>query len=243
MIELPESIQTLLEIEPVLLILKLILSALIGTLIGFERESHGQAAGLRTYSLVCLAGCLLMILSLSLPELFSQLTDDSVVRVDPSRIASYAVAGMGFLGAGAIIKGRGAVRGLTTAAGLWLVTAIGLTIGAGMFTAAILTTLISLPVLYNLRLVRPIIRRDERTLLTVRCCCEDRPLKRIKSILAEEKKIDIEFITYRENREDLEVTYIFRLMSKDDANWGEIVAKLLTINSILEIAWEQAEVP
>jgi putative Mg2+ transporter-C (MgtC) family protein len=150
---------------------------------------------------------------------------------------------MGFLGAGAIIKGRGSVRGLTTAAGLWLVTAIGLTVGAGLYSAALLTTLISLPILYNLRLVRPNIRRDERTLLTVRCCCEDRPLKRIKSILSQQKDIQIEFVTYKENREDLVVTYIFRLMSKDDTNWGEVVSQLLTIDSILEIAWEEAEVP
>src|SRR4030042_2995797 len=111
---------------------KLALAALVGGAIGFERETHGEAAGLRTNILVCVGACLMMLLSLYMEELYRHLgSGPSVVRLDPSRIASYAIASMGFLGAGAIITGKGSVRGLTTAAGLWLATGLGLASGAG----------------------------------------------------------------------------------------------------------------
>jgi hypothetical protein len=93
---------------------KLIIAALLGGAIGFERETHGQAAGIRTNILVGVGACLMMMLSLHIEEIFRHLNIDSVVRLDPGRIASYAIASMGFLGAGAIIKGKGSVRGLTT---------------------------------------------------------------------------------------------------------------------------------
>ena len=116
---------------------KLLLAAIVGGSIGFEREAHGQAAGFRTYIIVCVGSCLMMLLSLHIEELYRQLSDQSTVRLDPGRIASYAIASMGFLGAGAIIKGKGSVRGLTTAAGLWVVTGIGLSIGAGQLATRV----------------------------------------------------------------------------------------------------------
>src|SRR3972149_5039668 len=86
--------------------LKLILAALMGGAIGFERESHGQAAGIRTNLIVSLGACLMMMLSLHIEEIFRHLNASTTVRLDPGRIASYAIASMGFLGAGAIIKGK-----------------------------------------------------------------------------------------------------------------------------------------
>jgi hypothetical protein len=80
-------------------------------------------------------------------------------------------------------------------------------------------------------------------LLTVKCCCEDRPLKEIKALLFKYPSLIIEFITYREYREDMLVIYTFRLVSKDNLSWGEIVSSLLKIKSILEIHWEEADVP
>jgi putative Mg2+ transporter-C (MgtC) family protein len=82
--------------------LKIALAGLLGGLVGFEREAHGQAAGFRTYILVAMGCCLIMMVSLHMEALFAHTKADSVVRVDPGRIASYALAGMGFLGAGAI---------------------------------------------------------------------------------------------------------------------------------------------
>ena len=144
---------------------KLLLAAALGGAIGFERESHGQAAGFRTYLIVGIASCLMMMLSLHMEEHFRDLAvDKSVVRLDPGRIASYSIVSMGFLGAGAIIKGKGSVRGLTTAAGLWSVTGIGLSIGAGYFVPPIVTTVIILASLY---LAYPIKALTHRRIFTV----------------------------------------------------------------------------
>src|SRR5512142_2402682 len=142
-------------------LLKLILAACVGGAIGFERETHGQAAGLRTNILVCVGACLMMMLSLEMEHIHRHLSvEQSVVRLDPGRIASYAIASMGFLGAGAIITGKGSVRGLTTAAGLWLVTGVGLAVGAGYFVPAGVSTLLSLVILYSLRRLKPLFPRD-----------------------------------------------------------------------------------
>jgi len=227
-----------------LVFIKLVMSVISGLLIGYEREVHGQAAGLRTNILVCLAGCLLMIISLEITEIFQNYSQESTIRVNPSRIASYAVAGMGFLGAGAIIKGKGSVRGLTTAASLWMVTALGLAIGAGFFIPAFLTLLVSLPVLYNLRLLKPdIIKNDVHTLLTVKCSCIVYPLNHIKDVLNQYKDVTIESINYYEDREYCTATYTFRLISKNDLKWETIINSLLQIESILELSWTEADVP
>ncbi len=235
--------QWLTTTEPGVALGRILISLMIGGIIGYERETHGQAAGLRTNVLVCLSGCLLMLLSLHLPKLYGHLTDESVLRIDPGRIASYAVAGIGFLGAGAIIKGRGSVRGLTTAAALWLVTALGLSVGAGLIFPALAVTAISLPIMYLLRFFKTGINRDTHTMLTVRCCCQDRPLPRIRDILGAHKELDIQSIDFQEDRESLEVTYVFRLLGKQNTSWEQIVAKLIKVESLLEVSWKSAEVP
>jgi uncharacterized membrane protein YhiD involved in acid resistance len=107
------------------------LSFLAGGLIGFERSSRRQVAGLRTHILICVGATLLMLLSVWIPQTLMQ------GRVgDPGRIAAQVVSGIGFLGAGAILRLGNNVKGLTTAASLWLISAVGLAIGAGMYLAA-----------------------------------------------------------------------------------------------------------
>ncbi|MCF8029717.1 MAG: MgtC/SapB family protein [Desulfohalobiaceae bacterium] len=222
---------------------KLILAALLGGIIGLEREAHGQAAGLRTNILLAIAACLLMQLSLYIPQMHLGHGEESIIRADPGRIASYTVAGMGFLGAGTIIKGRGSIRGLTTAAGLWLVTALGLAIGAGLYLPALVTSGITFLALFGLRVYRPDIARDQHTLLTVRCCCEARPINEIRRVLDSFSGLSIEFVNYKENMEEQDVTYTFRMVSKDDLAWNELLDSLREIHSILEFSWREAEVP
>jgi putative Mg2+ transporter-C (MgtC) family protein len=124
------------------IVLRLAVAALLGSLIGIERERRAWTAGLRTHMLVCVSASLLMIVS---AFGFADVLDDSHVILDPSRVAAQVVSGIGFLGAGIIIFRREAVRGLTTAASVWSVAAIGLATGGGMFTAAVFATgLISL---------------------------------------------------------------------------------------------------
>jgi len=224
-------------------LVKLGLAALVGAVIGLEREAHGQAAGLRTNILLAIAACLLMQLSLYIPQMHLGHGEESIIRADPGRIASYTIAGMGFLGAGTIIKGRGSIRGLTTAAGLWLVTALGLALGAGLFLPALLTSAIAFLVLFGLRVYRPDIARDQHTLLTVRCCCEERPIEEIRQVLNSFASLSIEFVNYNENMETQDVTYTFRLVSKDDLAWNDLLNSLRQIHSIFEFTWKEAEVP
>ena len=202
--------------ESLLWLGKLFLAALLGGLIGFERESHGQAAGLRTNLLVALASCLLMMLSLRMADIFKPLDATSFLRVDPGRIASYAVAGMGFLGGGAIIKGRGTVRGLTTAAGLWLVTGIGLSVGAGYILPAVYTTAISLLILYNLAFLKLSFSHDVYTILSITCFHSNSTLKVIRKVLGSFDDIEIRFINYEYEVSEQKVTYRIRLCGKED---------------------------
>jgi len=130
------------------IIFRLVLGAILGGVIGFERQHHGRQAGFRTQLIVCVASVLVMIVS----EYYHYLSymNPSYVRVDPGRIAAGAITGIGFIGAGAILKMGITIQGLTTAACLWMVSAIGLAVGAGLYiagTAACALTLFSLLVL------------------------------------------------------------------------------------------------
>src|SRR5512147_847711 len=115
------------------IILRLALGTLLGGIIGFERQTHGRAAGFRTQLLVCVACVLIMIISEG--YYLQTATNPQFMRIDPTRIAAGAMTGVGFLGAGVILKMGVTIQGLTTAACIWIVSAIGLAIGAGLYVA------------------------------------------------------------------------------------------------------------
>ena len=121
---------------------RLAAATFLGGLIGLERERHGKEAGFRTYAIVCLGSALMMIVSVRIFEIY-----ETTARVDPSRIAAQVVSGIGFLGAGAIIRFPEKIRGLTTAAGIWVASGIGLACGLGDYRAAVLTTVLTLFIL------------------------------------------------------------------------------------------------
>ena len=131
------------------MVLRLVTAVLLGGLIGFERERQGRAAGLRTHILVCLGSTLIMLTSIHIFDLYHTISE-----VDPGRIAAQVVTGVGFLGAGTIMRSRASVKGLTTAASLWVVAGIGLAIGSGMLKAAVTTTILALLVLFMLSKVQ-----------------------------------------------------------------------------------------
>ena len=133
-------------------VLRLSLAAALGAAIGLEREIREREAGLRTHLLVSLGSALFTIVSAYGFHAFLS-SGQSVVRADPSRIAAQIVTGIGFLGAGAIIRQGLSVRGLTTAATLWVVAAIGLAAGAGYYSAAVITTVLVLVSLWPLRIL------------------------------------------------------------------------------------------
>jgi len=124
------------------MVIRILIALVLSGIIGFEREVKRHFAGFRTHILVGVGACLMMLLSLFGFEAFIETYDN--VRFDPARIPSYVISGIGFLGAGTIIVYGGTIRGLTTAASIWAVAGIGLVVGAGMYAAAVFTTMVIL---------------------------------------------------------------------------------------------------
>jgi len=147
---------------------RLVVSMFLGALIGFERESHRKPAGLRTHMLVSLGCTLFMLLAVNAVRIF-----ETETSIDPSRIAAQIITGVGFLGAGTIIRGFGSVHGLTTAASIWLVAAVGTAVGAGFYSGAVSGTAAALLVLWigELRFLS----RGRREFLDVTVEHEDTP--------------------------------------------------------------------
>lgn len=129
-------------------VFKLFLSLLLGGVIGWERRHKGQTAGMRTFALITMGATLAMLVSIYIPQEYMGLKNG-----DPGRIAAQVISGIGFLGAGAIIQMKGSVRGLTTAAGIWISACIGLAVGAGMYVVATLSCLLIIFVLMALELL------------------------------------------------------------------------------------------
>src|SRR4026208_560336 len=121
-------------------------------MIGFERTFHGRPAGFRTHSLVCIASAILMIVTVYQSQWMTMLEHDAI-RTDPTRMAQGIMAGIGFLGAGVIFKEGLTVRGLTTAASIWITAAIGILVGIGFWYPAILGTIAVLLVLAVFRVI------------------------------------------------------------------------------------------
>lgn len=130
------------------LVARLVLAAILGSVIGLERERLLWAAGLRTHMLVCVGSCLIMMVS---AFGFADILGAPSITLDPSRIAAQVVSGIGFLGAGAILLRGDIVRGLTTAASIWAVAGIGLAVGGGLYFAAISATIIILIILAGIK--------------------------------------------------------------------------------------------
>jgi putative Mg2+ transporter-C (MgtC) family protein len=149
------------------LLIKLFFAAVAGGLVGLERERHGRPAGLRTNILVSLGACAMMIISEAFYLKYGMLDVESAVRFDPSRVAAQIVTGIGFLGAGVILKEGISVRGLTTAASLWVVASLGMAFGMGHFTLGAITTALVLASLVFLKKLDPLMRKDRYLTLTV----------------------------------------------------------------------------
>jgi putative Mg2+ transporter-C (MgtC) family protein len=141
------------------------LATLLALVLGVERELRGQAAGLRTHILVSLGSCLFTLASIYavLPLHETQALGQEGVRGDVTRIASQVVVGIGFLGGGAILRSGSRIKGLTTAANLWLTASLGLSCGIGFYVGAALTTLLALFALSGLRPLERVIRQRRQT--------------------------------------------------------------------------------
>lgn len=139
--------------------LRLLLAAGLAGALGLEREAAGQEAGFRTHMLLALGAGLFGVVSVGAFDGFVRPRGETNIQVDVTRIASYVAAGVGFIGAGRILKGPGGIRGLTTAASLWTVAAIGLACGVGFWEPALVATVIALVSLALMRPMRSAARR------------------------------------------------------------------------------------
>ena len=158
---------TLLGSYELLILVKLLLAALAGALVGWEREKRGRPAGLRTNLLVSVGACTVMIISETFSLKYGGRDALSVLRVDPARTAAQIVTGIGFLGAGVILKEGANVRGLTTAASIWVVAGLGMAFGMGFFSLGAISTIIVLMGLLMLKQIDRMIVKDRYLYLTV----------------------------------------------------------------------------
>lgn len=165
------------------LTVRMLLAVILGGIIGLEREWSNHAAGLRTHIMVTIGAAAIMMLSI---YGFSEFVDEPNVRVDPARLAAQVISGIGFLGAGAILRNGLSISGLTTAASIWVTAAIGLGVGAGFYYGSILCTILVFVVLQTLNRLEKRIKRP-RTERQITLQISNRPelLGRLVSLLGE----------------------------------------------------------
>jgi putative Mg2+ transporter-C (MgtC) family protein len=142
----------MLQHEPLIMMLRILGALVIGAIIGLERSYRGRPAGFRTHAIVCMSSALLMLVTVYQNEWMTELTPDAI-RTDPTRMAQGIMTGIGFLGAGVIFKDGLSVRGLTTAASIWITASIGILVGIGFWFPALVGTVATLLVLSAFRLI------------------------------------------------------------------------------------------
>ncbi len=214
-------------------LIRLSLAALFGGLIGLERERKEWAAGLRTHMMVSVGACLVMIVS---SFGFADILGEQHVGLDPSRVAAQVVSGIGFIGAGTILfSRRGTIRGLTTAAGLWTVAAIGLATGGGLYFAAGATTVIALIILWAIQPLEFFLtKRFRQNTLKIVVKSDKSSSEALKNLL-DENNLQIESIRFE--REDENLIYYLKFERIDHSKINSILELLKEDNSIKEISW------
>ncbi|MDQ2982584.1 MAG: MgtC/SapB family protein [Actinomycetota bacterium] len=216
-------------------LLRVALAAVLGGALGLERELREREAGLRTHLLVSVGSALFTLVS---AYGFSEFLNSgqSVIRADPTRIAAQIVTGIGFLGAGAIIRQGISVRGLTTAATLWVAAAIGLACGAGYYSAAAITTALSIVALWPLRLIAyRIVRRfrGETGLLLVQLPSGESPAAVIDEI--ENSGARIESIEISQEGDRRNAGFLLQLRPEEQTQ--KLVMKIADVENVLEVRW------
>ncbi|MBS1234412.1 MAG: magnesium transporter MgtC [Nitrospirae bacterium] len=214
------------------IILRLFLGTLLGGIIGFERQTHGRPAGFRTQLLVCVACVLLMIISENYYA-HGHRTEE-YVRLDPTRIAAGAMTGIGFLGAGVILKTGLSVQGLTTAACIWIVAAIGLAVGVGQYLAAITGAVITFISLWMLRIVETRIPRLTYRYITL--VTDDAGDENTITSLFEENGFRVSKMDYEMVIPEKQKTFIFTISSKDRVPIQLLIDKVSSLGYIKKIS-------
>ncbi|MBN3038043.1 MAG: MgtC/SapB family protein [Candidatus Omnitrophica bacterium] len=216
------------------LIVRLTLSFIIGGLIGFERELHGRVAGLRTHMLVCLGSTLLMLTSIYMLTAYG-----ADCNIDPTRLAAGVMTGIGFLGAGTIMRFRASVRGLTTAASLWAVTGIGLAIGSGFTSGAYIAAALMLVVLLVLTKVeKSIVRKDQYRVLSLETKGHAEQLKEVRRVLAEHN-CEIKDLEIKKKPQSHNMIVEFELKLVSPQQSDQIIDGAMRIEGVEGASWKE----
>ncbi len=215
----------------VVIVFRLLLSTVLSGLIGWERERHGRAAGLRTHILVGTGATLVMVTSIQMA------LEAGNGVIDPSRMPAQVISGIGFLGAGTIIRHRASIVGLTTAASLWAVAGVGLAIGAGSYWAAFWTTGLVLAALQLLtRVQHSMIRKDWNRTLSVELERGDADqLERIEHILSE-ARTDIKNL-HIHRKDDGLIEYQVRLTLPTVEGHTDVINQLMRLEGVKTVNW------
>lgn len=211
------------EVNLIGAVFKLALSLLLGAAIGMERGRKGHVAGMRTFALISMGATLAMLVSIYIPQEYMGLKNG-----DPGRIAAQVVSGIGFLGAGAIIQQKGAVKGLTTAAGIWVTAALGLAVGAGMYvvpTAAVVLILFMLSIAERYEINR--FRSDDGKIIRLKSAVIIEDVKPFRDAIeaAGIHVVDV-FIRYDYSKEYTIVNFI--ILTKGHPDYMELFRVLRT---------------
>jgi putative Mg2+ transporter-C (MgtC) family protein len=218
-------------------LLRLLVAALLGGLIGLEREFHGRPAGLRTHILVCLGAAVIMDSSLIFQEAFAPKGAESVFRIDPGRIAAGVVTGIGFLGAGAIVRSQDFVRGLTTAACIWFVAAIGIVAGCGLYVPAFIATILGLVVLMGLDPLGHHIPKVKYGQITMTADMTADDIESKCRLILRDFSIAVQNTAVSIDTETGQRTVTLYVRSRRIKNKYEILRKILSLPNVLHISW------
>jgi len=216
------------------IIVRIIISCVLGGLIGLERESLNKSAGFRTHILVCVGSALIMIVSQDIYRMYEGRT-----TVDPGRIAAQVVSGIGFLGAGTIMREGATVKGLTTAASLWVVAGVGLAVGAGFYFPALVTTGVVFLALIYLGKVEKLMA-GLTNVMALYVTAENRPgqLGRVGSFLGEHRILILN-IQMKQMSDDKKVMFEIDIKIPPGADINEILYELSDIPGVYQV--EQGE--
>ena len=218
---------------------RLIAALILGGLIGIEREYHGRAAGIRTNIMVCLGSAIVMAGTQLFQEIYILQGSDSVFRIDPGRIAAGIITGIGFLGGGVIMKTGDTIRGLTTAASIWFVAAIGIIAGNGLFIPAAIATVLGLVVLIGLHPIDKMIASSKSENITIIGSSNEHEniIAGYKDIL-DQNHIVIQNIKYSVKMDKKEHCDIISIRSRKINDKHEIFSRLARLSGVNEVRWE-----
>jgi len=210
---------------------RLLFIVVIAGAVGFERERHGRAAGFRTHILVGVGSCLVMLTGIYLTEGYL-----GRAQFDPTRMAAQVISGIGFLGAGTILRSRASIRGLTTAASLWAVAGIGLAAGAGFLHAALMAGVLVLVVLFGLSRFERAMRKEQYQALRIDLEGSTHELAHIRNLLAE-YEIEIRDLDIKEGGSAERMQLEFQLKLMADQPREEILSELRRVKGVVGAHW------